>query len=133
MLFETIIELSVRAVGGFVEITLMSYEPKSRAEKVQKQLESYQGKRVKIRTGEVLLGGKFRFDEVLDVEAFHSTLDGENLKLITNQELKTTITIQGKSISRFYTGKKSNARICINTNGVDYLIEDVMLQESLQK
>lgn len=100
----------------------MEYSPKSRVEKIYKKLDSFQGKPVTIRVGTVLRGDKFRFDETLEVPNFKVELKEKNLLLYIS-ESNPPIYIEGKSLSRFYTGKKGPSRICINTNKTDYLID----------
>lgn len=120
---DSIIELSLQIVGGIAESVIWDFEPKSKVEKVQKQLRPFQEKGVQIRVGEVLKGGKFRYDDLLQAPFFQSEIADDSLIIWTNQDKNQSIKIEGKTISRLYTGKKGKSRVCINTNETDYLID----------
>lgn len=120
-MIDSIIELTLQVVEGITETADWALDAKSKVKKVQKQLTPFQGNRVEIKSGEVLKGGKFRMDETTIVATFKSEANDEKLAIWLDSE--QCLEIHGKTISRFYTGKKSETRICINTNGIDYLID----------
>ncbi|UII54419.1 hypothetical protein LS684_12085 [Cytobacillus spongiae] len=119
-IIEGIASALIELVG---DVVLSGYTPRSRVEKIQKHLEPFQNKRLVLRTGTVLRGGKFRVDEIITLSHFSSSITDEHLKLLLTEDTTKELVIDGTSISRFYTGKKGKNRMCINTNGTDYLLE----------
>lgn len=121
MPIETLLDFAFHFTGAVIEETLTSWTPLSRAEKIHKKLETFKGKSVIIRTGQFLTGGKFKFDSTYELEAFEAILQGKTIHI----QISDTVdfAIEGNTISRIYTGKKGNTRICINTSKTDYLID----------
>jgi hypothetical protein len=124
-IIELAVELAIDFVGAIIESSLISLSPKSRVEKIYEKLESFQEKRVVVHLGTVLPGGKFQVDETIEVPVFNAKLTESNLFLYLSENAPPTC-ISGKTLSRFYTGKKSNTRICINTEHTDYLLDLIL-------
>jgi len=121
MPIETLLDIAFHFTGAVIEETLTSWTPVSRAEKIYKKLDTFKEKPVTIRTGQFLPGGKFKFDSTYEVELFKAELYEKTIHIKVSNN--TDFTIEGKTISRIYTGKKGNDRICINTNKMDFLID----------
>ena len=121
MPIETLLDIAFHFTGAVIEESLTNWTPESRAERIYKNLKTFQGKPVTIRTGQFLPGGKFKFDSTYEVESFKADLYEKTILIRIADNID--FTIEGKTISRIYTGKKGNDRICINTNKTDFLID----------
>jgi hypothetical protein len=121
MPLETLLDIAFHFTGAVIEETLISWKPAARSEKIYEKLKSFQGKSVIVRTGEFLANGKFKFDSTNEVESFKAELSDKGIVIYTADN--TPFEIEGKTLSRIYTGQKGPGRICINTSKTDFLID----------
>jgi hypothetical protein len=121
MPLETLLDIAFHFTGAVIEETLINWKPAARSEKIYEKLEAFQGKSVIVRTGEFHACGKFKFESTYEVESFKAELCDKGIIIYIAD--KTGFEIEGKTLSRIYTGKKGPGRICINTSKTDFLID----------
>lgn len=111
--------------GVFIEgaITFIPEEMLGRENKLKRGLKKVKRKPCIINEGEFKEDKTFHITQKFETQSFSYKFEEDHLIILVSDNEKIKVNMQ--TLERMFTGRRSKDVVCINTTGVDYLIQTV--------